>query len=148
MADLDEALQIATKAHRGQKDRYGFPFILHPLRVMLRLDTEDEKIVALLHDVLEKSPWTIGDLRHAGFGEKLVAAVDSLTKQAGEAYLDYIDRVSQNVLAKRVKQADLQDHIDLIIDRGCHESEKPRLLRYREAMRTLHAGGRPSGPPR
>jgi len=146
MADLDEALRIATVAHQGQQDRYGFPYILHPVRVMLRLDTEDEKIVALLHDVLEKSSWTLTDLRRAGFGEKLLAAVDSLTKQEGEPYLDYIVRASKDLLAKRVKQADLQDHIDLIIDRGSPEHDRPRMLRYREAMRTLLEGEKPSIP--
>ncbi len=146
MADLDGALIIAAEAHRGQKDRYGSPFILHPIRVMLRCGTAKEKIVALLHDVPEKSAWTLDDLRRAGFGEELVAAVDALTKREGEAYLDYIARASQDVLAKRVKQADLQDHIDLIIDRGCSERDKPRILRYREAMRKLLAAGKTSRP--
>ena len=140
MADLDRALQVATEAHRGQKDRYGDPFILHPLRVMLRCRTEDEKIVALLHDVVEKSERTLGDLNRDGFSSEVIAAVEGLTKREGEPYLDYIVRARENALARAVKQADLQDHMDAVLDRGPMRDTPERMARYRQGMRLLLKG--------
>jgi len=137
MADLDRALQIASEAHRGQKDRHGEPFILHPLRVMLRCDHETEKIVALLHDVVERSDRSFDDLRGDGFAEAIVAAVERLTKRAGEPYLEYIARTRGDSLAKTVKRADLQDHIDVIAARGPADDAAERLARYRQAMLAL-----------
>lgn len=137
MADLDRALQIASEAHRGQKDRHGEPFILHPLRVMLRCDLEAEKIVALLHDVVERSDRSFDDLRGDGFAEAIVAAVERLTKRAGEPYLEYIARTRGDSLAKTVKRADLQDHMDVIAARGPADDAAERLARYRQAMQAL-----------
>lgn len=137
MADLDDALRVAAQAHRSQKDRYGSPFILHPIRVMLRLAGDVERVVALLHDVVERTPWTLPDLRREGFSEDVITAVDLLTKREGEAYLDYIARLRVNPLAARVKQADLQDHVDAVRERGLGDSESGRLARYREALQAL-----------
>lgn len=137
MADLDKALQIACEAHRGQKDRYGQPFILHPLRVMLRCELESEKIVALLHDVVERSGRSFDELRGDGFTEAIVAAVERLTKLEGEPYLEYIVRARGDSLARAVKRADLQDHMDVISARGPAAGSAERLARYRQAMRAL-----------
>jgi len=137
MADLDKALQIACDAHRGQKDRYGEPFILHPLRVMMRCELENEQIVALLHDVVERSDRSIEDLRGYGFAEAIVAAVERLTKHEGEPYLEYIARARGDSLARAVKQADLQDHMDVISARGTAADSAERLARYRQAMQAL-----------
>jgi len=137
MADLDKALQIACEAHRGQKDRYGQPFILHPLRVMMRCELENEQIVALLHDVVERSDRSIEDLRGFGFAEAIVAAVERLTKLEGEPYLEYIARARGDSLARSVKRADLQDHMDVISTMGQSGDAAERLARYRQAMQAL-----------
>jgi (p)ppGpp synthase/HD superfamily hydrolase len=137
MADLDDALRVAAMAHARQKDRYGAPFLLHPIRVMLRLAGEKERIAALLHDVVERTPWTLADLRREGFSGEVITAVDLLTKREGEAYLDYISRMRPNPLAARVKQADLQDHIDIILERGLEDRDSGRMARYHEALRAL-----------
>ena len=140
MEDLDRALRVATEAHRGQKDRYGDPFLLHPLRVMLRCRTEEERIVALLHDVVEKSAWTLDDLKRQGFSAEVIAAVEDLTKREGEPYLEYITRARGGTLAREVKRADLQDHMDAIRERGPTGDASGRMARYRQAMRLLLRG--------
>jgi (p)ppGpp synthase/HD superfamily hydrolase len=137
MADLDRALRIASDAHRGQKDRYGDPYILHPLRVMLRCRSESERLVALLHDVVEKSERTFDDLNREGFASEVIAAVERLTKRHGEPYLDYIVRAREDALARAVKQADLQDHMDALLARDRVPEASERMKRYREAMRLL-----------
>ncbi|MGB2908369.1 MAG: hypothetical protein WBB73_14800 [Candidatus Aminicenantaceae bacterium] len=137
MADLDRALRIASDAHRGQKDRYGDPYILHPLRVMLHCRSESERLVALLHDVVEKSERTFDDLNREGFASEVIAAVERLTKRPGEPYLDYIVRAREDALARAVKQADLQDHMDALLARGRVPVASERMKRYLEAMRLL-----------
>jgi (p)ppGpp synthase/HD superfamily hydrolase len=127
MSFLEKAIHIAVRAHQGQKDRYGKPFILHPLRMMMRMDTEMEKIVAVLHDVVEKSDQTLNDLRREGFPEEIVDAVDCLTKRPGDDYATHIRRARMNLLSQKVKIADLEDNMDpkRIIDFS--EEDKKRL---------------------
>jgi (p)ppGpp synthase/HD superfamily hydrolase len=105
---------------------------------MLRCRTENEKVVALLHDVVEKSDRTFDELRREGFAPEVIAAVERLTKREGEPYLDYIVRARENPLARAVKQADLQDHVDVILDLGRADEDPERMRRYQEAMRVLH----------
>ena len=109
---LEKAIGLAVKAHRGQRDRYGAPYILHPLRMMCRVNTKAEKIVAVLHDVAEDTSWSLADLRREGFPEPLLTALDCLTKRKGEKYEHFIERSAANPLARRVKLADLRDNMD------------------------------------
>ena len=113
MSLLERAIGIAVEAHRGQTDRYRAPYILHPLRVMGRVETEQEKLVAILHDVVEDTHWTLAELRREGFSEEVLAALDAVTKRDGEAYEDFVGRSAGNALARRVKLADLEDNMDL-----------------------------------
>jgi hypothetical protein len=110
MATIEKALQLAAKAHEGQKDKEGLPYILHPLRVMMSVEGEEAQIVAVLHDVIEDTSVTADDLRQAGFGEKLVAAVLCVTHRKDEPYADYVVRCQGNDVARRVKLADLEDN--------------------------------------
>jgi len=130
---LEKAKEIAEKAHQGQADKGGHPYILHPVRVMERCETEEEKIIAILHDVLEDSDYALGDLRKEGFAEEILEALVCLTHQEGEDYMAYIERVCQNPMAARVKYADLQDNMD--ISRIPHPAEKDfaRLEKYKKA---------------
>jgi len=82
---LETAIRIAVEAHAGQKDRNGQPYILHPLRVMAQVLTPDEKIVAILHDVIEDTPWTLDQLKARGFPARILQALDCVTKREGEA---------------------------------------------------------------
>jgi guanosine-3',5'-bis(diphosphate) 3'-pyrophosphohydrolase len=137
MSDLDKAIQLAARIHARQKDRYGRPYILHPLRVMMRVRTDQEKIVAILHDVVEDSDLEAKDLTKEGFSPEIVAAVDCLSKRDGEVYQDYIKRVLPNPLARTVKLADLEDNMNL--ERVDHLEEKDfqRFTRYHRAWLML-----------
>lgn len=134
---LERALEIAVKAHRGQKDRYGVPYILHPLRVMARLDSIAEKIVGILHDVVEDTDWTFEDLRREGFPESLLQALDGVTKRDGEPYEDFVKRSAANPLAARVKLADLEDNMDIRRLDQVTAKDAERLEKYRKAWVTL-----------
>jgi len=133
MATLDRAVRIAAQAHAGQKDRYGDSYILHPLRMMVRMSDEKEMIVAVLHDVVEKSEWTLDALCQEGFSEEIIEAVDCLTKRSQESYDDHIDRTKKNVLAKRVKLADLEDNLNQVQTKGSSKKDSERLARYHKA---------------
>src|SRR5215471_17617407 len=93
MATLEKAIAIAARAHQGQKDKAGHPYILHPLRLMLRMESEAAMIAAVLHDVVEDTDVTIDHLREAGFSEEVLHAVECLTHQDGESYDAFIARV-------------------------------------------------------
>jgi (p)ppGpp synthase/HD superfamily hydrolase len=110
MATIEKALQIAAKAHEGQTEKDGQPYILHPLRVMNSVEGEEAKIAAVLHDVIEDTAVTEGDLRREGFGEAVIATVLCLTHRTGEPYADYVVRCRGNEVARRVKLADLEDN--------------------------------------
>jgi (p)ppGpp synthase/HD superfamily hydrolase len=110
MATIERALQIAAKAHEGQRDKEGLPYILHPLRVMMGVQGEEAQIVAVLHDVVEDTAVTLDDLRCAGFSEGVLAAVACVTHRKDEPYADYVVRCKGNEVARRVKLADLQDN--------------------------------------
>ena len=135
---LERAIGIAVEAHRGQKDRYGAPYISHPIRVMERLHNPTEKIVGILHDVVEDTDWSFDDLRKEGFPQNVLAALDCVTKREGEAYEDFVKRSASNPLAKAVKLADLQDNMDLRRFPEVAERDLPRLQKYVKAWRALH----------
>lgn len=112
MPNLEKAISIAVNAHEGQKDKAESPYILHALRVMFAMSSENEMIVAVLHDVIEDTEIDLDHLRESGFSDKILAALTALTHQENEAYEAYIQRLSKNPLARRVKLADLEDNMD------------------------------------
>lgn len=138
MSTLDKALIIACEAHNGQKDRFGRPYILHPVRVMMKMRTDTERIVAVLHDVIEDSSWTLGQLTEEGFSSAVVAAVDRLTKRENEPYPAYIERIKADPLAVTVKIADLEDNMDVTRYASFSTQDKDRLERYHRAWEILH----------
>jgi (p)ppGpp synthase/HD superfamily hydrolase len=137
MSTLDDALAIAVEAHRGQFDKAGQPYILHPLRVMMRFATPSERIVAVLHDVVEDSPTSVADLRAAGFDEDVVRAVDHLTRREDETYEAFIERAATNSIAKRVKLADLEDNMTVTRLQTLDDRAMERLGRYLRAWQRL-----------
>src|SRR4051812_49066425 len=102
MSLLPAALQIAVSAHRGQLDKSGQPYILHPLRVMAGVDGDDAKIVGLLHDVVEDTDVTLDDLRAPGFSEAVLAAMMLLTHEKSDTYADYVVRIKADPIARAV----------------------------------------------
>ena len=130
---LKKAISLAEKAHQGQVDKGGHPYILHPKRVAERCEPEEEKIVAMLHDVMEDTDYTADDLRKEGFSEEIITALFCLTHQEGEGYMEYIERICENSLAVRVKYADLQDNMDLSRIPDPTEKDLARLEKYKLA---------------
>lgn len=131
---------MAAKAHEGQRDKEGLPYILHPLRVMLRVEGAEAQIVAILHDVVEDTPVTPDDLRAAGFSETIIAAVGCVTHGKDESYADYVVRCKQNAIARCVKLADLEDNSRLertILRPQRLEADVARLRKYVLAYKYL-----------
>jgi (p)ppGpp synthase/HD superfamily hydrolase len=137
MEPLEKAILIAVQAHAGAKDKAGAPYIMHPLRVMLRMSTKTERIVAVLHDVVEDSDWTLDALRRRGFSEEVIDAVDHLTRRPKERYMDYVERAAGNSTALRVKMADLKDNMDMTRIKKPTKASLARLKRYDRAMKFL-----------
>jgi len=130
---LDKAIHIATKAHGGQMDKGGQPYILHPLRVMFMRRNETERICAVLHDVIEDSNISIEYLREEGFSEEILSTLEALTKRENESYDDFINRVIENKTACNVKLADLCDNMDLSRIINPTQEDYQRVEKYRKA---------------
>ena len=150
--NLEKAIQIAVDAHTGQIDKGNNPYILHPLRVMLSLENEEEKIVGILHDVVEDCDgWTYEKLRSEGFSENILDALRSVSKTDREEvefksaceenklkyYLQFISRAKENKIGKKVKIADLKDNLDISRINDITEQDKSRLKRYQKALELL-----------
>lgn len=138
---LDKALLIATNAHHGQFDKGGNPYILHPLKVMHYLKTDDEELMcmALLHDVIEDTNVTYQDLRDAGISERVIKALQCLTKQRGQTYEEYKSAVVSNYDAMRVKMADLRHNTDIRRLKGVTEKDIARIAKYQTFYMELKA---------
>lgn len=135
---LDAAINLARSAHAGQRDKLGVAYICHPLAVMRRVTTDDEKIVAALHDVVEDTPVTLDYLRVVGFSPDIVDAVDALTKRDGEPLAESMARVFANSLALTVKKADISHNADPERQKGLSPETKERLtIKYEESARLL-----------
>ena len=138
---LETAIRLAVEAHSGQQDKSGAPYILHPLRLMLTMDTPAERMAAVLHDVVEDTAWTLEALRREGFSEEVVEAVACLTRQEGESYDAFIERAAQHPIARRVKLADLEDNMDVRRLHDLTKKDQSRLARYLKAWRRLKEVG-------
>ncbi len=134
MNNYELALKIATEAHKGQVDKAGVPYINHPLTVASLVDTEEEKIVALLHDTIEDTNITEQDLIDYGFPNKIVEAVKLLTHNKNVPYMDYVAKIKDNELARKVKIADLTHNSDLSRLKEITEKDKKRYEKYQKAL--------------
>lgn len=134
---IEISLKIAMAAHEGQVDKAGKPYILHPLRVMLKMDGEKEMATAILHDVLEDSAMNLHDLRSKGIPEEVIEAVLCLTKRKNESYINFIDRILTNRIAKQIKIADIEDNINVLRIPDPHEEDFKRLKKYHDAWNRL-----------
>jgi (p)ppGpp synthase/HD superfamily hydrolase len=135
---LSQALAIAARVHSRQRDKAGAEYVHHPLRVMARVETDAERIAAVLHDVVEDSPgWTPARLAREGFSDEVVGAVEALTKREGEDYADFVRRAGANPVARRVKLADLEDNMDVRRLGTLTDKDLERLRKYHAARREL-----------
>lgn len=138
---LDKAIHLATNAHHGQFDKGGKPYILHPLRVMSFLKTDDEELqcIALLHDVVEDTDTTYADLGAAGMSLRVIEGVQALTKQKGFNYDTYKEQVFNNKDAMQVKMADLRHNTDIRRLKGVTEKDVKRMTKYHQFYVELKA---------
>ncbi len=140
MATLERAIALAAQAHAGQRDKEGLCYILHPLRVMLRVEDEQARIVAVLHDTVEDTALTLDDLRREGFSEEVLAALALVTHDRSEPYADYVVRCAGHPIARAVKLADLEDNCRLdrtILRAGMLERDLRRIQRYNLSYKFL-----------
>lgn len=134
---LEKAIAMAVAAHSGQTDKSGRPYILHPLRLMCRMESDLDRVVAVLHDVIEDTSLTFGDLRTEGFPQEILDALDCLTKRKAESYDEFIRRAAANPTARVVKLADLEDNMDVRRLTNVAEGDAARLTKYLRAWREL-----------
>jgi (p)ppGpp synthase/HD superfamily hydrolase len=138
MSTLQRAIEIAAEAHKGQFDKAGRDYIGHPLRVMEMGKTEEEKIVGVLHDVVEDTDWTFEKLAEEGFSDEVITALKCVTKTSeSENYDNFIDRVKKNPLAVAVKINDLTDNMDIRRLPYLSDKDVKRLKRYLKAYKRL-----------
>lgn len=142
MSTLENAIALAVAAHRGQLDKNGSPYILHPLRVMFRLESELDRIVGILHDVVEDTQYTFEDLRAMGYSEEVMTALDGVTRREHESYEEFVNRSQAHPVSRRVKLADLEDNMDVRrLKSEPTEKDFERLKRYRRAWEQLKLWG-------
>lgn len=140
MSTLERAIEIARQAHAGQVDKGGADYIGHPLRVMERGENEEQKIVGVLHDVVEDSDWTFEMLEEEGFAPAIIEALKCVTKLSeGEDYDDFISRVMTNPLAVKVKLYDIEDNLDVSRLDSLTEADVARCKKYLNARDRLKA---------
>lgn len=141
MALIEKSLAIALRAHTGVTDKAGHAYILHPLRVMAKMTTDNEMSAALLHDVIEDSDITAADLLSEGIPSEVVDAVLCLTKCEGESYQDFVLRAKQNPIARKVKIADIEDNINVLRIAQLTEKDLARVAKYHTAWQFLNDVG-------
>jgi len=136
MNNLERAIALAVDAHAGQTDKAGATYIRHPLRVMRHMETRQERVVAVLHDVIEDTEYTPAMIEDE-FDEEIRDAVEALTKRDGESYSDFVERAAANDLARKVKIADIEDNMDLTRLSEVSEKTVERQVKYHKARQQL-----------
>lgn len=139
MATLERAIEIAAKAHAGQVDKAGAPYVLHPIRLMLAVSAPLERIAAVLHDVVEDTAVTLDQLRIEGFPNEVLQAIQALTKLPGESRLAAAARAAANPISRAVKLADVTDNMDLSRIANPTQKDHARLLEYQQVRALLLA---------
>ena len=138
--NLERAIEIAQEAHKGVKDKGGHDYIHHPIRVMHAMSNDQEKIVAILHDVVEDSDWTFDRLKEEGFEDSVIESLRCVTKYSEEEdYQEFIKRAATNKIATKVKMADIEDNLDLSRLGTLTEKDLTRIEKYKKALKYLKA---------
>lgn len=137
MSLIETALAIALRAYGGKRDKAGRDYILHPLRLMAKMQTEEEMATALLHDVIEDSNITADELLAAGIPAEVLEAVICLTRHQDESYETFILRARGNPIARKVKLADIEDNINVLRLPALNEADLERVRKYHAAWQVL-----------
>lgn len=134
---IELAYEIAKKYHAGQVDKSGKDYIFHPIAVAQRVKSENEKILALLHDTLEDTSLTLKQLEAYGFDEEILEGLEAITKKENENYFVFINRLKANPLARRVKIADLLHNLDITRLEILTKEDLERHSKYLAALEIL-----------
>ena len=135
-----QALKLCFEAHKDQVDKSGLPYVFHPFHLAEQMEDEDTTIVALLHDVVEDTNYTISDLNNMGFPQQVMDAIAVMTHDASVPYLDYVAKLKENAIARTVKLADLRHNSDLTRLERVDEKALERVEKYRKAIAILTEG--------
>ena len=131
---LEIAIELAIKYHKGQIDKGGNAYILHPLEVMNNVNRMESKIVAVLHDIIEDTECTVDTLREWGINEDAIESINVLTHKEGMSYMEYIREISYDFIATEVKLADLKCNMDLSrLNRKITNKDLERNKKYMKA---------------
>lgn len=134
-----KAMKLCFEAHKDQVDKSGMPYVFHPFHVAEQMTDEATTIVALLHDVVEDTDYTLEDIAAEGFGKEILEAVALMTHEDGVPYLDYVAKLKENPIARAVKLADLAHNSDLSRIGEIDEETKQRLEKYKKARAILES---------
>lgn len=136
----NKAMVLAYEAHQGQYDKSGLPYVFHPFHLAEQMDTEEAVTAALLHDVVEDTDYTLEDLRSMGFPDTVTDALALLTHDPSVPYMEYVERLKSNPIARSVKLADLTHNSDLSRLPVVTEKDLERVEKYRKAIKLLKQG--------
>tara|TARA_Y100000768_G_C23367300_1_gene402572 strand:- start:33 stop:458 length:426 start_codon:yes stop_codon:yes gene_type:complete len=136
---LHKAITIACDAHQGQSSINGEPYILHPLRLLIKAKSNEEKIIAALHDVIEKSNISLADLKNKGFDQNIISSIDSLSRRRGESYVDYIARLMKNNISVKIKLLDLADNIKIHSENNDNGIYDAKINQYKNALKQIRS---------
>ena len=132
-----KALKLCFEAHKDQVDKSGLPYVFHPFHLAEQMQDENTTIVALLHDVVEDTEYTLDDLRAMGFGDEVMEALSYMTHDPAVPYMEYVARIRENDIARRVKLADLRHNSDITRLDSIDQKALDRVAKYAQAIRLL-----------
>ena len=132
-----KALSLCFEAHKDQKDKSGLPYVFHPFHLAMEMTDELSTVVALLHDVVEDTDYTLQDLEDMGFPPAVLEAIDLMTHREGVPYMEYVAAIQTNPLARIVKMADLRHNSNIARVDNPTEKDYARVEKYRQAMALL-----------
>ena len=136
---LHKAITIACEAHQGQSSINGEPYILHPLRLLIKAKSNEERIIAILHDVIEKTNISLADLKNKGFDQNIISSIDSLSRRKRESYIEYIERVMQNKISVKIKLLDLADNIKIHSENNDNGIYDAKIKQYKNALKHIRS---------
>ena len=136
---LHKAIIIACEAHQGQSSINGEPYILHPLRLLIKAKSNEERIIAILHDVIEKTNISLADLKNKGFDQNIISSIDSLSRRSSESYIEYIERLMQNKISAKIKLLDLADNIKMHSENNENGIYDVKINQYKNALKQIRS---------
>lgn len=132
-----QAMKLCFEAHKDQVDKSGLPYVFHPFHLAEQMNDEDTTVVALLHDVIEDTDYTIEDIRSMGFSNNVINALILMTHDKAIPYMDYVAKIKKDPIARQVKLADLRHNSDLTRLDSFGEKDLNRVKKYKAAMELL-----------